>query len=113
VGTTQSNNNIFSGGFQNTFGGFSDAFLVKFNSAGTRQWGTFYGGTLLEEGGQCAVDKDGSVYLGGTTKSTTNISGSGFQNTKNNARDGFLVKFNPNGTRAWATYYGGDSRRLW
>jgi hypothetical protein len=107
-GTTQSNNNIFSGGFQNTFGGFSDAFLVKFNSAGTRQWGTFYGGTLLEEGGQCAVDKDGSVYLGGTTKSTTNISGSGFQNTKNNARDGFLVKFNPNGTRAWATYYGGD-----
>jgi hypothetical protein len=109
AGTTQSNNNIFStGGFQNTFGGFSDAFLVKFNASGTRQWGTFYGGTLLEEGGQCAVDKNGSVYLGGTTRSTTNISGGGFQNTKNSARDGFLVKFNPNGTRAWGTYYGGN-----
>jgi len=109
AGTTQSNNNIFSsGGFQNTFGGFSDAFLVKFNSAGVRQWGTFYGGTALDEGGQCAVDKSGNVYLGGTTRSTTNISGSGFQNTKNNLRDGFLIKFNSNGTRAWGTYYGGD-----
>lgn len=109
AGTTQSNNNIFAtGGFQNTFGGFSDAFLVKFDASGTRQWGTFYGGTLLEEGGQCAVDKNGSVYLGGTTRSTTNISGGGFQNTKNTARDGFLVKFNPNGTRAWGSYYGGE-----
>lgn len=109
-GTTQSNNNIFAtGGFQNTFGGFSDAFLVKFNASGVRQWGTFYGGTLLDEGSQCAVDKNGSVYLGGTTRSTTNISGSGFQNTKNSARDGFLVKFNSNGTRAWGTYYGGPS----
>ncbi|MBL7788706.1 MAG: T9SS type A sorting domain-containing protein [Chitinophagales bacterium] len=108
AGTTQSNNNIFAGGFQNTFGGFSDAFLVKFNASGVRQWGTFYGGTALDEGGQCAVDKNGSVYLGGTTLSTTNISGSGFQNTKNAARDAFLVKFNPNGTRAWGTYYGGS-----
>ena len=110
AGTTQSNNNIFStGGFQNVFGGFSDAFLVKFNSSGVRQWGTFYGGTLLEEGGQCAVDKNGSVYLGGTTRSTTNIAGSGFQNTiSSTARDGFLIKFNPNGTRAWGTYYGGN-----
>jgi hypothetical protein len=109
AGTTQSNNNIFAtGGFQNTFGGFSDAFLVKFNASGVRQWGTFYGGTLLEEGGQCAVDKNGSVYLGGTTRSSTNIGGGGFQNTiTSSARDGFLVKFNPNGSRAWGTYYGG------
>lgn len=108
-GTTQSNNNIFAtGGFQNAFGGFSDAFLVKFNASGVRQWGTFYGGILLDEGGQCAVDKNGSVYLCGTTRSTTNISGAGFQNTiSSTARDGFLVKFNSNGTRAWGTYYGG------
>jgi hypothetical protein len=110
AGTTESNNNIFAtGGFQSTFGNLTDAYLVKFNSSGARQWGTYYGGSNFDDGAQCAVDKLGSVYLCGTTRSTTSISASGFQNTKNNARDGFLVKFNPNGTRQWATYYGGPS----
>lgn len=109
AGTTQSNNNIFStGGFQSSFGGFSDAFLVKFNASGVRQWGTFYGGTLLDEASQCAVDKNGNVYLGGTTRSTSNIASGGFQNTKNNSRDGFIVKFTSSGTRSWASYYGGE-----
>ncbi len=110
AGTTESNNNIFAtGGFQNTFGNLTDAYLVKFNASGTRQWGTYYGGTNFDEGAQCAIDKQGSVFLCGTTQSTTNISGSGFQNTKNSGRDGFLAKFNPNGTRQWGTYYGGSS----
>lgn len=109
-GTTESNNNIFAtGGFQNVFGGLTDAYIVKFNVNGARQWGSFYGGINYDYGGQCVVDKAGSVYFAGTTRSTTNISGSGFQNTIGGIRDGFLVKFNPSGTRAWATYYGGTS----
>ena len=39
-GYTESPSDIASGGFQNTHGGGSDAFLVKFDAAGTRLWAT-------------------------------------------------------------------------
>lgn len=110
AGTTQSNNNIYiSPGFQNNFGGVKDAYLVKFNASGVRQWGSFYGGTAEDIGGQCIVDKSGNAYLCGSTQSTTNISGGGFSNNLLGPRDGFLVKFTPTCTRLWATYYGGSS----
>jgi hypothetical protein len=113
-GTTFSSINISSGGYQNNFGGGGDAFLVKFNAAGVRQWATYYGGSNSEQGFSCAVDGSGNVYLVGRTESTTGISSSeGFQNTFGGGNyDAFLVKFNAIGTREWATYYGGSKDDL-
>ncbi|HEX5001854.1 MAG TPA: SBBP repeat-containing protein [Bacteroidia bacterium] len=119
-GWTSSTIGIASGGFQDTLGGTTDAFLVKFNSAGILQWGTYYGGTG-DEGGisnilfgkNVATDFSGNVYLAGTTESTTNISSNGFQNTYGGGtNDCYLVKFDSTGSRLWATYYGdtGDER---
>ena len=106
---TASNNNIASGGHQNSFGGGdADAFLVKFNSAGTRQWATYYGGSDNDYGNSCATDNSGNVYLAGRTNSTNNIASGGHQNTYGGKADAFLVKFNSAGTRQWATYYGGS-----
>ncbi|MES2680897.1 MAG: SBBP repeat-containing protein [Bacteroidota bacterium] len=109
AGVTTSTAGIGSGGFQNTFGGVADAFLVKFSSAGALIWGTYYGGTGSEVGYSCATDAIGNVYLAGFTFfSSTNIASGGHQNTPGgNAMDAYLVKFNSAGARQWGTYYGG------
>lgn len=102
------------GSHQTTFGGgFSDGFLVKFNSAGVRQWGTYYGGA----GGphfnytkfyNCAVDANGNVYAAGVSDVTNGISTPGAHQTALSANnDAILIKFNSTGMRLWGTYYGG------
>ncbi len=115
AGSTMSESYIDSVGHQSTFGGgfnVTDAFLVKFNANGIRQWGTYYGGNDSDVGHSCAVDGDGSVYLAGRTSSIGSIASDGFQNTKGTGTDAFLVKFDPNGVRQWGTYCGGNSSDL-
>ncbi len=106
TGETYSSNAIASGGHQNTFGGVSDAFLVKFNSGGVRQWATYYGGANEEMAWFCQIDGSGNIYLGGATGSNNAISSGGHQNSFGGNYDGFLVKFNAAGVRQWGTYYG-------
>lgn len=112
TGVSSSTNAISSAGHQNVFGGFIDAYLVKFNSNGVRQWATYYGGSGWDEGRAVSVDASGNVYLGGLTDCTVSavITTSGAQQTiQNGSDDGYLVKFNSNGVRQWGTYYGGES----
>lgn len=108
-GATLSSYSIASGGHQNNYGGvLYDAFLVKFNSNGVRQWATYYGGTDDDRGNSCAIDFSGNVYLAGETKSASGIASGGHQNALASSNyDSFLVKFDSDGIRQWATYYGG------
>ena len=97
-------------GHQNTNGGGWDGFLVKFNSAGVRQWGTFYGGTGPEFAQSCATDPSGNVYLAGKTDSnfgTVIATSAAHQSVFGGTTDAFLAKFNSAGIRQWSTYYGG------
>lgn len=102
------------GAHQTVFGGgIRDAFIVKFNSAGVRQWGTYYGGNDDDYGRDCSTDKAGNVYMCGSAESTNTISlatAGAHQSAFGGAEDGFLVKFDPNGVRQWGTYYGGPYR---
>ena len=108
TGHSSSSLQIASGGYQNNYGGgVADAFLVKFNSVGVRQWATYYGGDATDVSYSCAIDLFGNVYMGGATNSATNIAFNGHQNNPTGA-DAFLVKFNSAGVRQWATYYGGN-----
>lgn len=112
TGTTHSTDGIAFGGYQNTnmsgSGGFnSDAFLVKFNTNGVRQWGTYYGGTARETGKSCATDLNGNVYLAGSASNSTSTTTGGHQSTAGGEMDLFLVKFNTNGVLQWDTFYGG------
>lgn len=100
-----------SGSHQSAHGGNEDAFLAKFNTNGIRQWGTYYGGSGDEEVGGCSIDAAGNIFIAGytTTNAGTSIStAGGFQMVYGGGfQDGFLAKFNNNGTRQWGTYYGG------
>jgi PKD repeat protein len=108
AGYTSSTNNIASGGHDNSFGGLGDAFLVKFNTAGMRLWGTYYGGSGSDGGEGAATDLSGNVYLAGRTQSNNSIASNGHQTTfGGGTEDAFLVKFNTSGIRQWGTYYGG------
>ncbi|MBI2270670.1 MAG: PKD domain-containing protein [Bacteroidetes bacterium] len=117
---------ITPGAFQTNFGGVSDAFVIKFNSFGTRLWATYYGGSDSENDGwssstAIATDNSDNVLIKGVTISTdlpitpgafqTTFGGGGFPPMY--IGDAFVVKFNSLGTRQWATYYGGSASDGW
>lgn len=116
VGNSTSNTgtNIASAtSHQPTFGGGSkDAYLVKFNSSGVRQWATYYGGFNEETGSGCNVDATGSIYISGSTDTGGGIlvcSPGTHQTTFGGGfADAYLAKFNSSGTRIWGTLYGGN-----
>lgn len=114
AGITYSTNNIASSGaYQNNMGslpdGSYDSFLTKLNPNGTRIWGTYFGGDREDDINQIKVSNNDNTYIVGSSLSATNISSPGsHQPQKGQYWDGFLAKFDTNGIREWATYYGGE-----
>lgn len=106
--TTQSSSGISTPGtYQPAYNGDDDVFIVKFNSAGVRQWGTYYGGTGTEKNSCIASDLSGNIYLGGEVNSLDFIAFNAHQGSMAGLWDGFVAKFNTSGARLWSTYYGG------
>jgi hypothetical protein len=98
--------------YQGSDAGYSDAFILKFNSSGVRLWATYYGGGGDDEAFSVATDSQGIVYVVGRTRSTNFPvynpgSGAYYQGGKAGDGDAFILKFNSRGVRLWATYYGG------
>ena len=123
TGTTASNAALTIatvGSHQSTFGGGSialgpyDAYIVKMNANGVRQWATYYGGSGTDVGNGLSSDSNGNVYMVGPTNSSNTgvMSTNGaYQTTlcsvlSSTNADVFLVKFDQTGVRLWGTYYG-------
>jgi gliding motility-associated-like protein len=90
---------------------YSTAYLVKLNSSGIREWGTYYGAGKFDFGTDLSFDGLNNIYLVGSTQSANKIAtpnshqsthAAGYQDS-----DGYIVKFNPQGVRIWGTYFGG------
>ncbi len=90
-----------------------DVFILKFSNNGIRNWATCYGGDEDEGASYIAVDNEGNIFVAGSTDSVNlplyNPGGDTyFQETRwPYGFDIFILKFNNDGIRKWATYYGG------
>lgn len=109
-GITPSSGMATSGSFQTSYGGgMFDGYLVKFNTNGVRQWASYVGGSDFDATVCVAVERNGNVYLGGSTKSSAGIASSGgYQPAIAGKTDLFLTKLTSSGARIWGTYYGGS-----
>jgi hypothetical protein len=72
-------------------------------------WGSYYGGSDLDQGLGSGVDNNGNVYITGQTASANTIATTGaFQiSIIPGTSDVFIAKLDAAGKRAWGTYYGG------
>lgn len=89
-----------------------DAFVVKFDSLGKRQWGTYYGSSYYDQGMGIETDIDNNIFIIGRTGSTSGIATNNAHQTTHanrNSNDAFIVKFNSSGVRQWGTYFGGTA----
>ncbi|MBA3682726.1 MAG: SBBP repeat-containing protein, partial [Bacteroidetes bacterium] len=77
-----------------------------------RLWGTLYGGTGTDSANATCVDGSDNIYIAGHSNSPSGIATVGshqFTYGGGSMGDVILVKFDRNGVRNWATYYGGSN----
>jgi uncharacterized repeat protein (TIGR01451 family) len=87
-----------------------DAFITKFNAAGTALvYSTYLGGNNRDEGQGIAVDAAGNAYVTGVTASSDFPTMNAFQPTFGGFLDAFLTKLTPEGFPIYSTYLGGDT----
>ncbi|MBI2270642.1 MAG: SBBP repeat-containing protein [Bacteroidetes bacterium] len=117
TGYTSSTNFPTKNPYQAALNNFSDAFIVKFNNKGIRQWATYYGGSGSDGGYGICVDQTNNIFACGNTTSTdfplVNPGGAFVQVGFGGASfpyDAFLIKLNPaTGFPLWSTCYGGPA----
>ncbi len=118
TGLTDSTNFPTASPLQAALGGFVDAFVTKFNAAGSALvYSTYLGGSLGGGAGSAhdfgtaiAVDTSGNAYVTGLTASTNFPTASPIQATLGGGDDAFVTQFNPTGSAlVYSTYLGGSS----
>lgn len=73
------------------------------------EWATYYGGTGFDLGTVLNCDNSGNVFVTGASWMSANIATTGsYQSTNAGDFDAFLAKFDKDGNRLWATYFGGS-----
>jgi gliding motility-associated-like protein len=90
-----------------------DMYVLKFSASANLLWATYYGGIGQDFPYAIETDIDGNVFVTGWTDSGDFPSQSAgadcyYQPTTGGDRDGFITKFQNDGTRLWASYYGGS-----
>jgi uncharacterized protein (TIGR03437 family) len=103
---------VTTGAAQTKFGGTCDAFVAKLGPDGKRIWSTYLGGILDDWATGVALDSAGNVLVSGYTRSPNfplvNPIQSVYNNGVSDDFDGFVAKFDPNGSKLlYSTFLGG------
>jgi len=107
--TIDSSGNVYVAGVTyggldgNTSAGYTDLFVVKYNSSGTKQWTKQMGTASNDLARGVATDSSGNVYVTGDTYG--GLDG----NTSAGYNDLFVVKYNSSGTKQWTKQLGTSS----
>jgi Beta-propeller repeat len=110
TGFTFSSNFPTMNPFQPAISGFGDIFVTKLNSAGSALiYSTYLGGSSVERGQGLAIDRQGNVYLTGSTLSSDFPTMNPLQPTLSKSQDAFVTKLNSTGSAlVFSTYLGGS-----
>ena len=85
--------------------GSNDAFLVKYNASGIRQWSKIFGTSEEDKALGIALDNSSNAYITGYTKGDLGASNSGRE-------DFFVAKFNSGGVQQWIKQIGSSSEDI-
>ncbi len=109
AGDTLSSDFPTQNAYNSTYGGGSEAFVTKLNSAGSLVYSTYLGGTYNDIGKAIAVDTAGNAYITGHTSSPNFPTLNAYQSSKIGIFDVFVTKLNAAGTGlVYSTYVGGS-----
>jgi Calx-beta domain/Beta-propeller repeat/Carboxypeptidase regulatory-like domain len=110
TGLTKSTNFPTANAIDDSLGGAADAFVTKFNAAGSALvYSTYLGGINGDGGRGIAVDSAGNAYVTGATTSSDFPRVNALYRQLINGQDAFVTKFNAAGSAlAYSTYLGGD-----
>ena len=89
--------------------GYTDAFLLKYDSTGNLLWAQQVGGNYVDGATGVALDLTGNIYLLANIRSTNAGFGSYLFSVKgtNTCQNMVVAKYSPAGTVLWAKLYGG------
>jgi hypothetical protein len=99
-----------TGGYDTTYGGSTDGYVMKRSSSGAVLWIAYLGGSGVDSCCDVAVDASNRVLVVGATRSSGWISG-GYDTSIGSvsSSDGFVVQLNSDGSHSWSAYLGGSA----
>ncbi|MCX6358479.1 MAG: SBBP repeat-containing protein [Armatimonadetes bacterium] len=97
-----------------TFGGGTDAYVVKLGAAGsTIEYGTYLGNDGFDDAWGIGVDAAGNAYVAGNTSANFPVTPGAFQTAGGTSGEGFVSKFNATGSDlVYSTYLAGSDSDL-
>ncbi len=90
IGGTSSNDFPILNGFNTTFGGEEDGFIIELNRTGSIVFSSYFSGSRSEDVHSLVLDESGELYLVGSTNSDDFLG----KNLANDGHDCFIVEYN-------------------